>query len=368
MDAKDYELLYRSLDGPLTDEEARRLRLLLAVSPEAQREQRRLQSIRAAVATRSERAFAGGFADRVMTAISAEQEAARALPDGPGLLDRLQWWIDEHRRAWQVLAGSMATAVVVLAVGIGWWFTPTTVEVLPGQTAAVTLPDGSDVELAGGSTLRYRWRPGDDTRRLELEGQAFFDVETAPQPFVVEAFNATVTVTGTRFNVAAWPDDPERETVVTVEEGSVRVAARPTEAIEDEPMADEANGTVEAFALSPSRIASHVTAVDLRAGETTVVASEAPTALEARPADVDRALFWRTGGLWFKNEPLGGIVRRLERRYGVGIALTSPGLDERRLTYQHPAPPQLAAVLTDICQSLGLRYRRTAEGYEIFQP
>lgn len=369
MDAQDLTLLYRSLDGPLSEDEERRLRLLLAVSPEARQERQRLQALRTTFATRSIRAFEPGFADRVMTAV-AEEEAratAPAMPSAPSMLDRIGWWLRELGLTWRGAGWAVAVTVVVLAVGVNWWLSPTVVEVPYGQTAAVSLPDGSNVELASGTTLTYRWRWGQDARRVDLEGEAFFEVAAEARPFVVEAFNATVRVTGTRFNVAAWPDDPQRQTIVTVEEGQVEVAARRETAL---PEADEADDAVslEAQALPAERLQAVVPVVALGPGQATRVVGDslAPRPPEAVP--LDAALAWRAGALWFRNQPLAAIFQQLERRYAVPIQAASPEVAARRHTYQNPAPVSVASVLSDICQSLDLRYRRTAHGYEVFTP
>ncbi|RMH62001.1 MAG: DUF4974 domain-containing protein, partial [Bacteroidetes bacterium] len=83
---------------------------------------------------------------------------------------------------------------------------------------------------------------------------------------------------------------------------------------------------------------------------------------------VEAALAWRAGALWFRDQPLGVIFRHLERRYAVPIRAASPEVAARRHTYQNPTPTSVASVLSDICLALDLRYRRTAQGYEVFSP
>ncbi|ARA94689.1 hypothetical protein AWN76_017040 [Rhodothermaceae bacterium RA] len=376
MDAKDFDLLYRSLDGPLSEEEERRLRLLLAVSPQAREERRRLQALRTALATRSLRAFEPGFADRVMAAVGAEAPAkARTpaetptLPPPPSMLDRLGWWLQAHGWSWRVAGWATAVTTLVVALGLAWWLHPTVVSVPYGQTAAVTLPDGSNVELASGTTLTYRWRWGQEARRVSLEGEAFFDVVPDARPFVVEAFNATVRVTGTRFNVAAWPDDPQRQTVVTVEEGRVEVAARPpagAEAAEQAPAAPSLRP--EAQTLPAERLMVVAPVVVLEAGQGTRVVGDSLAPRPPQAVAVEAALAWRAGALWFRDQPLAVIFRQLERRYATPIRAVSPEVAARRHTYQNPAPVSVASVLSDICLALDLRYRRTAQGYEVFSP
>lgn len=90
-----------------------------------------------------------------------------------------------------------------------------------GSTEIIALPDGSRATLSMGSKLGRI--PYGAARTWILRGEATFDVVQAAVPFVVETESGFITVTGTRFTVHAYRGEP---TVVSVEEGSVRVQAR----------------------------------------------------------------------------------------------------------------------------------------------
>jgi len=98
-----------------------------------------------------------------------------------------------------------------------------TFETALGERRQIALPDDSVVDLNGKTHLRVALYG--DRREVELlAGEAFFSVrrDTA-RPFTVQAGEALVTVTGTRFDVrrdAASVD-------VSVESGSVNVATGP---------------------------------------------------------------------------------------------------------------------------------------------
>ncbi len=92
-----------------------------------------------------------------------------------------------------------------------------------GGTYSVTLPDGSTVRLNAASTITYPNRFDAHQRKILLEGEAFFDIRPAPEgnvPFVVATKGQEVTVLGTTFNIAAYPDDDAKTTLLT---GSVKV-------------------------------------------------------------------------------------------------------------------------------------------------
>ena len=93
----------------------------------------------------------------------------------------------------------------------------------PGMITRVTLPDSSTVWLNASSRLRYPAQFTSDTRRVELEGEGYFEVQADPQhPFAVTIPQGmTVQALGTRFNVSAYADDPQVKT--TLASGSVEI-------------------------------------------------------------------------------------------------------------------------------------------------
>lgn len=91
-----------------------------------------------------------------------------------------------------------------------------------GGKCLVTLDDGTRVWLNARSTLRYPVRFARGERRVELRGEALFDVTHNPErPFVVEAGKATLRVRGTKFNVRDF--DEEAVASTTLLEGCVEV-------------------------------------------------------------------------------------------------------------------------------------------------
>ena len=89
----------------------------------------------------------------------------------------------------------------------------------PGQWQTVTLADGSELQLGPHTLLRVDL--GEVRRSVVIErGEAYFAVaKDAARPFVVQANAFSVRAVGTEFAVAHY----NREVIVTVAEGSVRV-------------------------------------------------------------------------------------------------------------------------------------------------
>lgn len=91
-----------------------------------------------------------------------------------------------------------------------------------GQRAQLKLHDGSIVWLSARSTLRYPNYFTNNERRVELDGEAFFDVaKDENNPFIVSTEKLNIEVLGTQFNVFAYKGRGNFNTSLI--EGSVRV-------------------------------------------------------------------------------------------------------------------------------------------------
>lgn len=90
------------------------------------------------------------------------------------------------------------------------------------ETISIDLNDGSTVKLGKSSKLIYPEKFGWKSRKVYLEGEAFFDIaKECKRTFVVSANSMDVTVFGTRFNVNAFSNESENE--IALVDGSVRV-------------------------------------------------------------------------------------------------------------------------------------------------
>ena len=92
-----------------------------------------------------------------------------------------------------------------------------------GSVIRYELPDHSVVWLNAGSTLRYPTVFREENRNVTLKGEAYFEVQADhKRPFYVNTPSGlSVYVYGTKFNVAAYEDDSNIETVL--EKGKVNV-------------------------------------------------------------------------------------------------------------------------------------------------
>lgn len=93
------------------------------------------------------------------------------------------------------------------------------------QIQDFVLPDGSRVWLNKGAVLRYPESIHDGDRSLELEGEAFFEVQRDTlRPFTVRTHELVTRVLGTSFNINASLET--RDVKVSVRSGKVQVAGK----------------------------------------------------------------------------------------------------------------------------------------------
>ncbi|WP_432327294.1 FecR family protein [Mucilaginibacter sp. P25] len=86
------------------------------------------------------------------------------------------------------------------------------------------LADGTKVWLNASSSIKYPVVFNGNERRVELTGEAYFEVaHNAKKPFKVISNGQTVEVLGTHFNINAYNDEQAVKT--TLLEGSVKVSA-----------------------------------------------------------------------------------------------------------------------------------------------
>ena len=92
----------------------------------------------------------------------------------------------------------------------------------PGSRTKVQLPDGSQVWVNSGSHLTYEGNFKGNTREVQLDGEAYFDVvKDASRPFIVHTSGIDIKVLGTVFNVKAYKTEASIE--ATLIHGSIEV-------------------------------------------------------------------------------------------------------------------------------------------------
>lgn len=174
---------------------------------------------------------------------------------------RLQETIDSHtgrtvHMQWWHKAVAAAAIIVIIGCAAIWSFSGSTAtqtylcSAPAGSKTQVTLPDGSKVWLNGGSSLAYTNQFNNDNRRVELHGEAYFEVQKHQgKPFTVHTQGYDVTVKGTKFNVSAYDNDPISTTTlmegkVELSDGKQNLSLAPGDAVQ----LDKATGQLQRYA------------------------------------------------------------------------------------------------------------------------
>lgn len=187
-------------------------------------------------------------------------------------------------------------AVLLIALFVSYFLLPTNTEVKTNIIIAeakvldpVILPDGSKVYLNAGAKFSYPDVFDKDSRKVTLEGEAFFEVTPGlSQPFVVTAGNLGVKVLGTSFNINA---SSHLQTVeVAIKTGKVLFYSFDT-------------GTGDIYEQ-----------ILLTQGEKGIYYKN--NGLIARSVlQNDNCLGWKSGLLEFENTPLPEVLLAIERAY-----------------------------------------------------
>lgn len=168
-----------------------------------------------------------------------------------------------------------------------------------GDKATVILPDGTDVILNSASQLSYLSDFGEKERRVQLEGEGYFQVaHDARRTFIVQAGELEVKVMGTVFNVCAYNNSQDVSVVLL--EGKVSVHTPAASAI-----------------LTPGEKIDY---------------NKFTRELRTEKVYPDDYVSWTKGHLYFQNESLEDIMKTLARVYDVTIRIDSPKISEERFT------------------------------------
>lgn len=163
-----------------------------------------------------------------------------------------------------------------------------------GRKYRLVLPDGSNVWLNASSSIRYPTVFTGNERKVEITGEAYFEVvHNAAKPFMVHFSSpltggggreGTVQVLGTHFNINSYTD--EESTKITLLEGSVKVT-----------------NTLSGKILKPGQQASLLQGAGMKITE----------------ADTEEATAWKNGLFQFEGTNIQSVMRQLVRWYDIDV-------------------------------------------------
>lgn len=203
-----------------------------------------------------------------------------------------------------------------------------TIATARGERAQITLNDGTKVKLNAGTTLKIPSNYGIDSRKVLLEGEAFFSVKHDDAlRFVVQTRHKTIRDLGTAFNIEAYRG---QNLQVAVTEGKV--------------------------AVSPAEVKTTIIRQPLILTKDEWASFEPQgNFLQRGEGNIWAKVAWKEGVLVFDDTTFEEAAKILERWYGVSVILVDNALKDIILKGEH-AGTSLEGVLESIDFIAGIEY------------
>jgi transmembrane sensor len=220
----------------------------------------------------------------------------------------------KHRFAKSTMWLSSIAASIILIAVTAVYHSPRTLEITPpaiafnspiGQNRSITLSDGSDVILAGNSSILVDI--SQDTRRIILQkGGAYFDVSHDPSRlFLVTTEHLQVRVRGTAFAVKHSADNAIK---VSVQRGLVEVVDLPEQGTADEQM------------------------LQLRANQQVRAAFNGTFITEVTQFNNETEFAWLSGRLIYDDIPLKTVVVDINRYAKKPVVILDESINDLAIT------------------------------------
>lgn len=329
-DSADWEAIGRFFAGESSAEEAASVRRWLEAHPEEASALRALSDVTGQLASATPPDL---DVEAALQRVTERRDAATVVPidsrrsttsDGASSTTPRRRWL-------RYALPAAAAAGLAIAAGLYWHSargdgyrtdpgaSARTLATTVGQRDSLRLADGTRILLAPASRITVAAGYGQQMREVELQGEAYFDVQhDAARPFVVRAGGAAIRDLGTTFTVRAPAGQPVR---VAVTSGSVSLAA---------------SGARDSVVLRP--------------GDAGTVTDDG-RALVDRGGAVEGDTAWTHGRLVFREAPVPVIRAELQRWYGIDLVVDS-SYASRHLSMMFEDEP-VEHVLRVIALSLG---------------
>ncbi len=166
-----------------------------------------------------------------------------------------------------------------------------TIQIPKGGNFRFTLSDGTKVWMNAESSLSYPVSFTGEERSISLTGEAYFEVaKDLQKPFTIESKGDLVVVTGTKFNLRAYPDEPS--VAVALLEGGVNLKHEQS-----------------VVSIKPGQQAVS------RQGEANITCTA---------VDVENEIAWINGHFVFDNQDITYVMNSLARWYDVEVEFRGP--------------------------------------------
>ena len=204
------------------------------------------------------------------------------------------------------------------------------VEVPHGKQVQLLLPDGTRVWLNTASWIEYPVAFDQKQRQVRLHGEAYFEVAHNPKvPFVIDALGTQVKVTGTAFNISAYPSDGSVTT--TLLKGGVEIQKGQQQ-----------------IALKPGQKA---------------VAGDDGISVKQGQINTEQTLAWKNGYFMFEEMDIVSVMRSVARWYGIEVRFDGK-LPDIKIGGTFPVTADLEEFLADLHAVSKITFKR--KGKEVW--
>jgi transmembrane sensor len=208
-----------------------------------------------------------------------------------------------------------------------------------GYRCKMILSDRSVVYLNAGSKLIYPSVFSGSRREVVLSGEAFFEVSKDPDArFIVQTASIAVEVSGTKFNVSAYDEEPVIQTVLV--EGKVMVRANNT----DSP--------AKPIVMEPDQMVSY---------------NRQTKNFEKNRVDPGLFTLWKDGMLKFEDEKLSVIAHKLERFYNMTLIFKDQDKGRIKISGKLDLNENKYQVLEYLETLTGMQFNELNEAYYVIR-
>ena len=251
--------------------------------------------------------------------------------------NRRNYFIREFLKIASVIVITVSVTAVLFSIGKDnedMYLAMQTITVPAGQRVNLDLPDGSNVWLNAGTTMKYPVSFMKGKREVMLDGEAYFEVaHNEKSPFVVRTHAMDVEVLGTKFNVEAYSKKAVFE--ASLMQGKIRVKSSHNEKT--------------AVVLLPNYKTT------LKDGR-----------LVVHKIDDYNVYRWKEGLYCFKSKPFTQIMEDLERYYDLKIQVDKKSIESVALTGKFRISDGLDYALRVLQKDVSFTYRRDKDNDVIY--
>jgi ferric-dicitrate binding protein FerR (iron transport regulator) len=210
------------------------------------------------------------------------------------------------------------------------------VNVPHGKHYAVTLPDGSVVQLNASSQFLYHKYCFKNNRTVKLNGEGLFAVKKNGKPFIVETRHINIQVTGTKFNLFAFDNEPSVE--ATLLEGTIEFNENQT------------NG------FHHKMIPLQRVVFDSQTRQKKVISN----------VDVNKSVSWVDGTFSFEQTSFAELLSRLERYYNIRFKVLNPEILKYEYTGKFRETESITEILDIISISKPFKFKSNKNEITIY--